>query len=177
MSTTSRQLGDEQRLTAWVRDHGPAVRGYVLGFVRRLDVAEDLTQEVFRRAWQARKRYRETGADRAYLLKIADRLVIDRRRRTRCEITIDPDTWQQVEPASPDNSPELTIVQQERAQELTEALRSLTEPQRRVLLLRYYGQMEFSEIARVMNCPLNTALSHCRRGLLALKKLLAEQLQ
>jgi RNA polymerase sigma-70 factor (ECF subfamily) len=60
------------------------------------------------------------------------------------------------------------------AEQLAAAMEGLSPPQRRVLLLRYHGQMSFSEIAETINCPLNTALSHCRRGLLALRELLVE---
>ena len=56
---------------------------------------------------------------------------------------------------------------------MAEALDQLSVPQRRVLLLRYYGDMSFEEIAATLECPLNTALSHCRRGLLALRRLLS----
>jgi len=53
-------------------------------------------------------------------------------------------------------------------------LASLSPPQRRALLLRYYGDLSFAEIAAIMGCPLGTALSHCRRGLLKLRELLVE---
>jgi DNA-directed RNA polymerase specialized sigma24 family protein len=41
--------------------------------------------------------------------------------------------------------------------------------------LRYYGDLPFTEIAAMMGCPVNTALSHCHRGLLALRRLLVER--
>jgi DNA-directed RNA polymerase specialized sigma24 family protein len=42
------------------------------------------------------------------------------------------------------------------------------------MLLRYYGQLTFEQIALTLGCPLNTALSHCRRGLERLRKQLVE---
>src|SRR5262245_59319250 len=92
-----------ERIARWVREHSRAVRGYLLGMVRRPDVADDLLQEVFQRAWQARDRYRDEGHERAYLLRIADRLVVDRSRRlaprnTGREINVDDETWHEVEP-------------------------------------------------------------------------------
>src|SRR3954463_2200322 len=78
--------GPDVRLARWVREHGAAVRGYLLGLVRRADVADDLLQEVFQRAWQARDRYEDQGYERAFLLRIADRLVIDKSRRSRREV-------------------------------------------------------------------------------------------
>ena len=73
MTSPSRKDHDHQRFAAWGREYGPAVWGYLLAMVRRADVADDLTQEVFCKAWQARDRYREEGNARAYLLRIADR--------------------------------------------------------------------------------------------------------
>src|ERR1043165_3886206 len=90
----------EERLAHWVREHAAAVRGYLLGVVRRADVADDLVQEVFQRAWQARERYLDPGHERAYLLKIADRLAVDRSRRRSREVNVDESTWREVEPAA-----------------------------------------------------------------------------
>jgi len=167
---------DAEQFTAWVHDHGRAVRGYVLGMVRREDLADDLTQEVFTRAWQARSRYREEGHARAYLLKIADRLLFDRGRKGGEEVTLEDSAWRRCEPAGVEGDPVQEITTRETAAELTEALAHLTSSQRRVLLLRYYGQFRFAEIAQMMEYPLGTVLSHCRRGLEALRKLLAESM-
>ena len=170
----SRPADQRDRFADWGREHGPAVRGYLLAVVRRPEVADDLTQEVFCRAWQARSRYREQGTARAYLLRIADRLLCDRHRRRGREVTLDDERWRQMEPASRAVEPPEAAARAEAVSQLTAALDCLSPTQRRVLLLRYYGQLSFAEIAETVGCPLNTALSHCRRGLMALRKLLVE---
>jgi RNA polymerase sigma-70 factor (ECF subfamily) len=162
----------EERLARWIREHAGAVRGYLLGMVRRPDVADDLVQDVFQRAWQASDRYREEGHERAFLLRIADRLVIDRSRRLGKEINIDEAAWRTLEPPSPAELPLDELASGETNGELVAALNELTAAQRRVLLLRYFGELSFDEIAGTLGCPLGTALSHCRRGLAALRKLL-----
>src|SRR3954470_2153817 len=172
MTATDARRQAEERLARWVRNHAGAVRGYLLGMVRRPDVADDLLQEVFQRAWQARDRYREEGHERAFLLRIADRLVIDRSRRQGVEINVDEATWRTVEPPSPAELRLDELASSETSEELAAALNELTLPQRRVLLLRYFGQMSFEEIGSTLGCPLGTALSHCRRGLASLRKLL-----
>src|SRR5262245_56857716 len=164
------------RVARWVAAHGRAVRGYLLGMVRRQDAADDLLQEVFRRAWQFRDGYRDEGRERAYLLRIADRLVVDRSRRLGREINVDEETWQSIEPAAFAGSPEEVLVEMETSAELATALDRLTPAQRRVLLLRYFGELTFEEIATALDCPLGTALSHCRRALLNLRKLLPARL-
>ena len=172
---TSPNPTDHERFAAWGREHGPAVWGYLLAMVRRTDVADDLVQEVFCKAWQARDRYREQDSARAYLLRIADRLMIDRGRKSGREITLDEDAWSHVEPADPNAGPSRSAVEAEAAARLAEALKRLSHIQRRVVLLRYYGQLGFAEIAETVGCPLNTALSHCRRGLAALREILVEK--
>ena len=142
--------------------------------VRNANLVDDLAQEAFRRLWLARERYREKGQERAYLLRIADRLVIDHARRKRPETLVDPQEWRGGEPVCEDAGPVSELVRQEVAGEIQKALEQLSEGQRRVLLLRFYGSMEFHEIASTMNCPLGTVLSHCRRGLMALRELLKE---
>lgn len=165
---------DERRFDDWGRQHGEAVRGYLRAMVRRADLADDLTQEVFCRAWQARRQYREQGRARAYLLRIADRLACDHGRRFRPEVDLNEESWSRIEPASRSEEPPEELSRAESAKQLGKALQCLSPVQRRVLLLRYFGQMRFAEIAEVVGCPLNTVLSHCRRGLQALRKLLVE---
>ena len=179
MATPDRDQFDRERLTRWVREHGGAVRGYALAMLRRVDMADELSQEVFCRAWAARGRYDDRGRPRAYLLRIADRLVCDAGRRAGREVAVDIETWRQIEPTCEMGEPDEELIDAEIKHELAvamdKAMESLSEPQRRVLLLRYYGQLEFAEIAATLDCPLSTVLSHCRRGLLALRKLWVEQ--
>jgi RNA polymerase sigma-70 factor (ECF subfamily) len=176
MGDTSGPQGDSELLSRWVHEHSRAVRGFLLGLVRRHDVADDLLQEVFQRAWQARASYQERGRERSYLLKIADRLVCDRSRRLGIEVTVDETAWEQLEPAGDEHSPLDELAGRDTSRELAAGLDRLTQAQKRVLLMRYYSDLEFTEIARQMEIPLNTALSHARRGLLALKKVLTESL-
>lgn len=165
---------DASRIATWVHEHGPAVRGYLASLVRRSDVADDLTQEVFRRAWQARERYVEQGTPRAYLLRIADRLACDWARRGGPEVNVDGATWEQVEPVQNEDEVDRNLTRGESAEQLRAALEELTPAQRRVLLLRFYGDLDFAQIAEQLDCPLGTVLSHCHRGLKALRKRLAE---
>ena len=175
MNDPGREARQRELVSRWVHDHGRSVLGYLIGLVRNRSLAEDLLQDVFCRAWQARHRYTDTGKERAYLLRIADRLACDRARRPQKEIGVADDALRAIEPADGDPSPWESLVRREANEQLSAALETLNEPQRRVLLLRYYGELEFAEIAEIVQAPLNTVLSHNRRGLLALRKLLVEK--
>ncbi len=165
--------GHQRLFAEWVRDHGKAVRGFLLALVRRGDVADDLCQEVFCRAWQARERYTDQGKARAYLLQIANRLVYDR-GRNKPQTNLNDEGWKIYEPPSPATGPPQAAMLSEQIGLQHAALDRLAPMQQRVLLLRYYGQMNFQEIADTLQTPLNTALSHCRRGLETLRRLLVE---
>ena len=174
MATTNPELEAQRRFSLWASEHGRAVRGFIWGLVRRDDVADDLTQETFRKAWQARDSYQDRGTPRAYLLRIADRLVCDYGRRGLAEVNLDSDGWACSEPVGSGDEPVEVLEQSEAQAALSAALDRISPAQRRVLLLRYYGGLAFAEIAASMNCPLNTVLSHGQRGLTALRKMLSE---
>jgi RNA polymerase sigma factor (sigma-70 family) len=60
----------------------------------------------------------------------------------------------------------------EQAEKLKRAIALLPENQRQVLMLRYYSDMKFLEIAKVVGCPLNTALGRMHKAMLKLKTLM-----
>jgi RNA polymerase sigma-70 factor (ECF subfamily) len=170
MQSMAPEAADSERVAGWLREHGGAVRGFLYGIVGRLDALDDMVQEVFVRAWQGRERYEERGHARAYLLQIADRVACDRFRRKKPESNLGDSVWEIGERAAGANDPSRTAAHNEAAGRLDEALEELTPLQRRALLLRYYGQLSFNEIAETLGCPLNTALSHCHRGLQMLRQ-------
>ena len=187
---TRADADDAERLTRWVGEHSRAVLGFLLASVRDRDAADDLLQETFARAWRARLRYVDGGAgartERAYLIRIADRLAQDRFRRLGrgggggrrgAEVQLDAAQWERIEPHDV-RGPVAASEGLERAEArraLEAALDALSDAQRRTLLLRYYGGLNFDEIAAETGAPANTVLSHCHRGLKALRRLLAEK--
>ena len=63
----------------------------------------------------------------------------------------------------------------ERAERLRAAVDALPEPQRQVVLLRYYAGLKFTEIADLVGCPLNTALGRMHKASAKLRKALADE--
>lgn len=74
---------DEQTVSQWAEQFGPLIRGYIQSRVFHSQTAEDLTQDVFCRVWQAKEKYQDSGSPKSYLFCIADRLVIDWRRKKK----------------------------------------------------------------------------------------------
>lgn len=62
----------------------------------------------------------------------------------------------------------------EQEQKLLKAIAQLPEAQRQVLMLRYYSEMKFVEIADLLGCPLNTALGRVHKAMIRLKQLMGD---
>lgn len=170
--TTKKQ---NQQIAQWAALYGAAVRGYILSMVRKPELADDLSQEVFLRAWKSFDQYTEQGEAKAFLMKIAYRTVCNSRRKTVWEVSVDDETWSGIEPADVSKTPEQSARQKELGGELSRILDKLSESEKRVLTLRYYGEMKFNEIADLMELPLNTVLSHAHRGLAKMRDLMTNE--
>jgi RNA polymerase sigma-70 factor (ECF subfamily) len=141
----------------------PRVYGLLFRMVGRRDVAEDLMQETLLRAFRGLDAYQPEGKFRAWLFRIAANQARDwiRRQKRRPEVADDPD------PVA-DASPDAGAIARERAGHVEEALARLSAPDREILLMRYYGEMTFKDIAQANGEPLGTVLARAHR---ALKKL------
>ena len=73
----------------------------------------------------------------------------------------------------PDASARLEV--SDEAEKLRGAIAKLPENQRQILMLRYYSEMKFTDIAQMLGCPLNTALGRMHKAMLKLKQLMACQ--
>ena len=62
----------------------------------------------------------------------------------------------------------------EQEAKLKRALEQLPEAQRQVILLRYYGKMKFVDIAKMLGCPLNTALGRVHKAMIKLRQLMEQ---
>ena len=62
----------------------------------------------------------------------------------------------------------------EQEQKLRWAISQLPENQRQVVMLRYYSELKFVEIAKILGCPLNTALGRVHKAMIKLKQLMGD---
>ena len=63
----------------------------------------------------------------------------------------------------------------EQGEQLQWALGQLPEAQRQAILLRYYSDLKFVDIAEILGCPLNTALTRVHKGLIRLRHLMEQE--
>jgi len=162
-----------QRLVAFA----PRVYGLLVRLVGHRETAEDLTQETLLRAFRGLRTYRPKGKFRAWLFRIATNAARDWLRRQPREpalgLEMERDAWPR---GKGENHlpPESSLVRSERAAAVEDALARLPEPDRQVLLLRFYGELAFKEVAKVTGEPLGTVLARAHRALKKLADLMPE---
>ncbi|MFA6603362.1 MAG: sigma-70 family RNA polymerase sigma factor [Patescibacteria group bacterium] len=144
--------------------------------------AEDAVQETFLKAWRQLRRFDQQRSFRTWIYRVARNATFDllKKRRTvsfaefesedggnvLIETTEDPEPW-------PDELFDRALD----ARLLREALGRLPLPFQEVIDLHHRGELTFREIAEILAEPLDTVKSRYQRGLLRLKKLLADQNQ
>jgi RNA polymerase sigma-70 factor, ECF subfamily len=129
-------------------------------------LAEELTQEAFVAVIRAAPRYEQSAKFRTYLYAIALKILRAFRRKAAFRATFMGSPAEHVEPSA-----ESSVVTQ---LFMREALRNLEAMDREILLLREFEQLSYTEIAELLNLPVNTVRSRLFRARTALRELLSE---
>ena len=133
-------------------------------------LAADVTQQVFLKLMTDFHRFRGDSAFPTWLYRIAVNTCVDagRSRKNRGADT-DPAVWDLL--AAP-GSQEHDTAQREVEQSLRNAVSTLPPAFRAAILLRYFDDLSYEEMAKVLNCSIGTVSSRLSRG----HRLLAEKL-
>lgn len=144
--------------------------------------ARDLVQEVLLRAWRSFSPTDESAYRRAWLLVIMRNVALEWRRTARRRIRIAPvKDAELTELASPDSSEPfcpLPAMDEQQFREylddrIVAALDALEAPFREVLILSVAGDLNYREIAEVLDCPIGTVMSRMARARRMLRERLA----
>lgn len=130
--------------------------------------AQDVTQEVFAKFFANIHSYKEMGKLRNYLLRLATNASNDVFRKNRPTVSFE----ETEEIADTQMSPMERVEQNEEKERVRLALQSLPAHQREVIILRFYHELSFWEIARITDSNLSTAKTRYRRGMESLKQIL-----
>jgi RNA polymerase sigma-70 factor (ECF subfamily) len=180
-SLVSRCLrGDEAAWEELVRLHTRKVYGLCYRFTGSGSEAQDLTQEVFLRVFRTVKTFRSTeGSFGTWLARVTRNLLIDHYRRTRQERVTDSIEEQlpmlEEEGGSASLRPDHAVAGREASEILQATLQKLSPDLREAVILRDLQEMEYREIAEVLQIPEGTVKSRINRGRAELTRLLRKQ--
>ncbi len=169
--------GDEAAFGDFVRRHTAAVHRWMARSVGEQD-AEDMTQEVFLKAYRGLDRFRGDAPARAWLAAIADNAVKNRYRSLsrfrRIFSGADPS---EIEAAAEAADPEQTARSGESRRHVAEALSRIPPEFRMPVVLRDLEEWSYEEIAVSLAVPVGTVKSRIARGRGQLKAILLPLLQ
>jgi RNA polymerase sigma-70 factor (ECF subfamily) len=171
--------GEEAAWEDLVRVHTRRVYAICYRFTGSDHEAQDLSQEVFLRVFRSLKSFRSgEGSFTVWLARLARNLLIDHYRRTKLERATDSieDQLPTLEQKSGMASRTEGLLAGREASDLLQgALRKLSPELRETVILRDLEELEYREIAQVLNVPEGTVKSRLNRGRAELARILRRQ--
>lgn len=151
----------------------------LLRYLQRIVGSDHLAEELHQQTWLSVLDHIDrfdksstAGGFKAWVFRIATNKANDHWRSAAREKVAKGGLKLVSDDAMPDAAHRLEGTQQEI--KLREAIEKLPEAQRQVLMLRYYSNLKFVEIAELIGCPLNTALGRMHKAVLKLRQLMDE---
>ncbi len=146
---------------------------YVLNRVKNVMLAEDITEEVFVKAWNAIKSLK--GKEQAFipwLYRIAHNHMVDFFRKNHREVNVDD-----LITLSDDSDPEKAAEDNLEVQKILEAIKNLPKQQRQVILLKFRDEIDNSEIGRLLGKRQGAVRVLQMRALVTLRQQFASEVE
>ena len=157
--------GEREALAELYQRTRSAVYGLALSYLKNAHDAQDLTQDVYVQVWDRAEQYQLTGSPMGWLLAVCRNLCLMRLRREERHAALSEEEWDAI-PAR-----ECGLDADERAL-LQGALASLTDEERRIVLLHAVTGLKHRELAALLELPLPTILSKYHRALKKMRSFL-----
>lgn len=170
---TRARTGDEAAWAGLIRQHQEAVFRLAYLLLGNADDAEDVTQEVFIRAYRALDRFDLARPLRPWLLEIARNQCYNWGRALRRRLAA-LQRWGQAVPTSEAN-PDEQVTQQWKADALWQAVRRLNGPDQEIVYLRCFLELSVEETAQVLNIAPGTVKSRLWRALDRLRRVVDQE--
>lgn len=171
--------GDNKAFDVLLSRHQGKLFSYIMQIVKNKDLANDIFQETFVKAIMTIKqgRYVESGRFIAWLTRIAHNLIIDYYRQGKTENTVSNDD-EDIDMLNRrdlcDRNIEDFMINDDIATDIRRIIMALPASQREVLIMRFYRNMSFKEIAEATKVSINTALGRMRYAILNMRRIASE---
>lgn len=168
--------GEEFAWEELMRAHTRRVYGICYRFTGSDSEAQDLTQDVFLRLYKSLGSFRpKEGSFSVWLARLARNLLIDHYRKTRMQRatdSIDDQLPVLEQRGSAANRTDALLASREAGELIQQALNKLSPELRETVILRDLEEMEYREIAGILQVPEGTVKSRLNRGRAELARLL-----
>jgi len=164
------QKGDKGAFDLLVLKYQHKIVNLVMRYVRDPDLALDIAQEAFIKAYRALPRFRGDSAFYTWMYRIAvntakNHLAAQRRRPMDVELDLqDPEQYDMHAKLKETDTPEGITMSNELKETVERAIAALPEDLRTAIVLRELEGMSYEEIAETMECPVGTVRSRIFRA-------------
>ena len=171
--------GNNKAFDTLLHRHKSRLYSYIIRIVKNKDLAEDIFQETFVKIIMTLRqgRYIESGKFSAWLSRIAHNLIIDHFRQEKAENNMSSDDEDtnllNRRDLCEENIEDIMVNDQIKA-DVRRIIDALPDPQKEVLVMRYYNDMSLKEIAETTGVSINTALGRMRYAILNMRRIAAE---
>ncbi len=168
--------GDARAWESLVQLYGRRIINMAYHYTGRLDVAEELTQDIFLKVYQNLRSYSpSTGSLRNWIMRVARNLIIDHYRANKRDKQVAGSEELEVldfEMESQTATPFENLYLKEKANYLMRGLENLTPELKEAVILRDIEGLSYQEIAAMLDIPEGTVKSRINRGRIELAKVL-----
>jgi len=154
------KAGDDSSFDFLLQKYRSPLVNFLYRMVRDRATAEDLAQDVFLRVYRARKEYIPGAKLTTWLFRIATNLALNSLRDNRHEkmaVSLDAPAGDE-EDSAPRDLParemriDQRLLERDRVAFIQRAIASLPEKQRAAVLLHKYEEIDYTEIAKILDC-------------------------
>ncbi len=143
---------------------------FCLYFLGSYEDAEDATMEIFLRIYKNLSSFNLSLDFTSWVFTIARNYLRDIARRRKLEREYFSSQSEEIE----SKTPEEIVIEEDERKSLRKALTGLPENYRAVLIFKYYMDLSYDEISKIMGIPRNTVASMIFRGKEELRKILSK---
>ncbi len=164
------QKGDKGAFDLLVLKYQHKIVNLIMRYVRDPELALDIAQEAFIKAYRALPRFRGDSAFYTWMYRIAvntakNYLAAQRRRPANVELDLqDPEQYDLHAKLKETDTPEGITLSNELRETVERAIAALPEDLRTAIILRELEGMSYEEIAQTMECPVGTVRSRIFRA-------------
>ena len=172
--------GNESAISVLIDRHRKRVSDYIFMMVKDREIADDIFQETFIKVirFLGEGRYTESGRFLSWVLRIAHNQVIDHFRQLKMQNNLsETDAGYDILNSKKfsDETIEDKIVTRQIENDVRKLIDFLPTEQKEVVMMRYYSNLSFKEIAEQTNVSINTALGRMRYALINLRKMIQKK--
>lgn len=172
--------GNKSAISALIEKYNRRVRDYIRMMVGDADVAADIAQETFIKAVRVidEGRYTDSGKFQSWIMRIAHNKALDyfRSQKNNNSVSESSAGYNVLGTMKyADKSVEDSMISDQISADIRALVELLPDEQREVVMLRYYSDLSFKEIAEQTGVSINTALGRMRYALINLRKMIQEK--